>query len=333
MLIDKNSILTKLQAEYNVGPRFLKLYLETWFGSSSVPPKKFNTIYENPTANLWFFFGISANSRGRDVAQTLKPYISIYARKYLDVGCGYGGFLIAFSELDLDVFGIDLDPKLITYSKANLKDHNLSEDKAQVGSILDPTLISRIGKFDVITCNDVLEHVKNAPLAMTNMVEMLTPIGTMLIQVPNKDFIDFVRKDGHYNLFGITLLKDKLAEDYHNFFYTEEYSMGEYYELDYYINNLSYLKCDTIYLSPKFSKKNFKQTALSIIKSAQEFLIFLTQKGKPSLLIKLVVTIKYIQYIAQLFFHGLLALFSREKRLSFHKRYLTDFWLIVATKK
>ncbi|MBK8619599.1 MAG: class I SAM-dependent methyltransferase [Anaerolineales bacterium] len=325
--------IQKIQAQYGIGEHFARLYLESWFGTADLSEEEAEFKLQNPTLKMWFDFAVQCISRGRQIAQLVKPYLPLHASRYLDVGCGHGGFLIGFSELGLDVYGMDLNPQFIPYSRANLKDHNLPEERAQVGDILDVSLSARLGKFDVITCNDVIEHVNNVPLALTHMIEMLSSKGILAIQIPNKDYIGFVQRDGHYNLFGIVLLQHEQAKEYYDTLIKEEYGVGEYYELDYYTNKMIELGCETFRLPPVYTQKTGREEARTLIHTFTAFIQFVRQKKGTSLKIKLSVSVRYFLYLAGLGWRGLLAMMFKSRRAAFRTRYLTDFWFVVAAKK
>ena len=166
---------------------------------------------------MWFEFAISTNLRGKKIRGLLEP-LRQEAGRYLDVGCGYAGTLVAFAKAGFDVFGIDVSENLVAYSKANCLDHDL-HDRVRVGDILDEKLVADLGKFDVITCLDVIEHVPDAKQTMDHMVSLLKPGGMLLLEIPNKHFLEFVGSDGHFCFFGITLLPRPLAMKYHGTFY------------------------------------------------------------------------------------------------------------------
>jgi 2-polyprenyl-3-methyl-5-hydroxy-6-metoxy-1,4-benzoquinol methylase len=43
--------------------------------------------------------------------------------------------------------------------------------------------------FDIVICNDVLEHLKNPPKALVNIMRGLTKGGVLYINTPNLNFI------------------------------------------------------------------------------------------------------------------------------------------------
>jgi 2-polyprenyl-3-methyl-5-hydroxy-6-metoxy-1,4-benzoquinol methylase len=329
-LNNKNSLIAQVQNQYGVGPVFATMFLEQWLNTKNLTEEQFHQSIQTPTAKMWFDFAITTNERGRYLAKLIQPFLDANATRYLDAGCGYGGFLIGFHELGLDVFGFDLDPRLVAYSKASLKDFNLPEEKAQVGDLLDSQLIARLGKFDAITCNDVLEHVNDVTQAMEHLIEMLAPHGVLTVQVPNKDFIGFISHDSHYYLFGLTLLKHDDAREFFQHFFDQNYDVGEYYGLDFYVKKLKSLGCDITVLT--LSQKSKKEGLRLIFQSMADFFQFLVKTKLPGK-IKFKVFLNYCLYLPSLGFHGALALLSNREKIRFKQRYLSDSWAIVAVKK
>jgi len=47
--------------------------------------------------------------RGREIARIVRQRAPLRGRRMLDVGCGYGGTLIAFAEQGSDTFGVEID--------------------------------------------------------------------------------------------------------------------------------------------------------------------------------------------------------------------------------
>ena len=87
--------------------------------------------------------------------------------KICDIGCAYGFFLRMCDDCSWTTFGIDVSDYAIaeaqTRTKAELKVHDV-----ECGVPYPAKL------FDVITCFDVVEHLKNPSLAISYMCKNLT---------------------------------------------------------------------------------------------------------------------------------------------------------------
>ena len=192
---------------------------------------------------LHISFAMSTVLRGRYAFSLLDAHSCIQAkRRYLDIGTAYAGFLRAFGEQGFEeVIGIELQERLADLGKANID--GLDNARVIVGDFVENDY-SSLGTFDIVTCNDVIEHVDDAVVTIQKMSSMVGEGGCMSIEVPNRDCISFVASDGHFQIFGITQLeRDDAAEYYEavlnadrkNYFF----QMGEMYELEWYIEQLS----------------------------------------------------------------------------------------------
>ena len=176
--------------------------------------RHFSSIPDDPCLPMYFEFAITCNERGRRVATLLGQQMKLRGKRYLDVGCAYGGFLVAFAEQGAEVAGFDLDSMLLGLARHNLRDHNL-EAPLQLMDATNSELLRPLHKsFDIITCNDVIEHVDDPRALVRNIADMLTEGGLAYFEIPNAQTPPFVLSDGHYQLFGITLLDYTEASDY-----------------------------------------------------------------------------------------------------------------------
>lgn len=212
--------------------RFFDDLVNTWF-----------PIYENPNFPMWGSFALTTNDRGRHIVNTLKKYTQIKDKDCLDMGTAYGGTPLAFLEEGAkSVKGFDLNEDFLRLAKNNFADHGIT---SSVFFNIDITKKEQIEgyreSFDIIVCNDVIEHIENVKGAIENISALLRPGGIVYFEIPNKNYPGFVLKDGHYGLFAITLLPKKDAEAYYKeFFPGSTYTVGEYYELDEYISLFQY---------------------------------------------------------------------------------------------
>lgn len=332
MQIPINEFEKNIKNEYGIGSQFFSLYIQRWFSKVEITPEMIDNVQRDPLLYIWFHFGLSTNQRGRIVGNAVKPYIPRHAKRFLDVGCGYGGFMVAFQELGLEVFGFELDPSLVPLSKANLADFKGSPDHVEIGDVLDTQFLEKLGKFDVISCNDVIEHVDNVDLSLKNMTNMLPPSGILLIQVPNKDYVDFINSDNHYNLFGITLLRHHEAEEYHRMMFGDKYTVGEYYIYEHYKQQLEKCGCSVTLLPPIYPQKTIKQTLRDFLRTVKNLVEFWRKPNKPDRKMKLSITSKYITYAIGFLFKGFLSIFSANEKEAFHVKYMRDFWFILAVK-
>jgi len=95
--------------------------------------------------------------------------------RILDVGCGNGWFLERISQnMSGELYGCDCVKNLafddFEFSLVNLNEQNLPYQD---------------GKFDVIVCSDVLEHLENPSKCIRELRRVIKPAGLVFITIPN----------------------------------------------------------------------------------------------------------------------------------------------------
>jgi 2-polyprenyl-3-methyl-5-hydroxy-6-metoxy-1,4-benzoquinol methylase len=176
--------------------------------------RHFSGLAEDPCVGMYFEFAVTTNDRGRAVASLLGERKELRGANYLDIGCAYGGFLVAFAERGADVIGIDINPTLLGLARQNLADH-LVEAPLILGDATRLGALRRLcGAVDVATCNDVIEHVDSPPALAQTIADLLAPGGLCYLEIPNAWLPAYVQSDGHFQLFGITQLDYDDAKRY-----------------------------------------------------------------------------------------------------------------------
>lgn len=99
--------------------------------------------------------------------------------RLLDVGCGQGEFLSAAQQKGFDVYGIDIAPRNINFIKTH---RNI--ESVVCGKIEDN--IDTLGKFDVVTLFEVLEHVESPATLLASIKKLLKPGGYFIMSTPNR---------------------------------------------------------------------------------------------------------------------------------------------------
>ncbi len=190
---------------------------------------------------MWADFTLTAVDRGFHAVNALGGQLAFKGKRVLDVGCGYGGFLVAAVRAGArEAVGVDSNPKVLELAPMLLADYE-TEARLELADLIDPALPGVLGAFDLIICNDVLEHVKNVQVAVQNLVEMLAPGGRVFLEIPNGNAIKYVRSDGHYKIPGITLLDFDEARRWHRAFFPDAttYDTFFYGTVDYYLATFS----------------------------------------------------------------------------------------------
>ena len=104
-------------------------------------------------------------------------------RRLLDIGCGEGFFMSCFSERGFSVRGLDFTTDGVRHFFPELVDEVIVGDLYE---LIEEEVASE-RKYDVVTCNNVLEHVIDPERMATMMRDLLAPGGIARLQVPNDD--------------------------------------------------------------------------------------------------------------------------------------------------
>jgi 2-polyprenyl-3-methyl-5-hydroxy-6-metoxy-1,4-benzoquinol methylase len=196
-------------------------------------------LVDDPCLPMYFSFALTANERGEKVANLLGQRMEIRGKRHLDVGCAFGGFLVAFHEQGASTCGFDIDASLLSLARANFRDESVEHALY----LKDVTKAEDVAEFkacfDIVTCNDVIEHVADPAAAFANIAAMLSANGVAYFEIPNRDAAAFVLADGHYQLFGISQLdRDDARAYYAAHAPGVPYGVEHYYRLAQYRNLL-----------------------------------------------------------------------------------------------
>jgi 2-polyprenyl-3-methyl-5-hydroxy-6-metoxy-1,4-benzoquinol methylase len=181
--------------------------------------RHFAHLADHPVLPLHFEYAATANARGRRAAERLEPVVGPFRRgllrrrpRVLDVGCAYGGFLVAFAERGARVTGIDIDERYVRLAAENLRERGLDGDLVHGDAAAEHPGFR--GRFDLVIANDVLEHVPRPGPFLARLREWLAPGGTAYLEIPNGAWPPYVLRDGHHQHFGIVLLDFDEASAY-----------------------------------------------------------------------------------------------------------------------
>ena len=113
----------------------------------------------------------------------LKRFITPNQTKLLDCGCGAGEYVQSFIEqFSIDAWGIEyLEEKVSQAKQSNTAANRITQGDIQNIEYLDNT-------FDIALLNEVLEHVPDEHLALTEVHRVLKKLGLIIIFSPNRWF-------------------------------------------------------------------------------------------------------------------------------------------------
>lgn len=98
--------------------------------------------------------------------------------RVLDIGCGFGESLGYHRDRGCDAHGVEADSNILRVAER----HGL---QVRVG-LFDPQHYEP-GSFDVVTLDQVIEHVSDPVAVLSGVWQVLRPGGTLVLSTPNAD--------------------------------------------------------------------------------------------------------------------------------------------------
>jgi 2-polyprenyl-3-methyl-5-hydroxy-6-metoxy-1,4-benzoquinol methylase len=196
----------------------------------------FESSRHHPQYQVWKNYALATNERGSQVAQTLKTWVSTFAGlRTLDVGSGYGGTCIALAQAGAQAFGIEIDSNLLSLAEANKADHPGALVTMTRMDAMDWGSLRSLGTFDVITCDNVIEHVPNPQVLIAHLRRLLKSEGVLYLTAPNAFSFGQILSECHYGRPGLSLLDTVDGSAYlREALGTDHYDVSDYFTLDSY---------------------------------------------------------------------------------------------------
>lgn len=135
------------------------------------------------------------------------------AETLIEIGVGGGRAIPIFTAAGLDMYGVDIDPEMVTTSAEAMVQAGLPAERASWGDIEDSVSLSsvrRSGPFDALLAMGVLPHVRHERVALENMHQLVRPGGTVFVECRNKLFSLVT-----FNRFTYEFIMDDLLGDVH----------------------------------------------------------------------------------------------------------------------
>lgn len=119
------------------------------------------------------------------------------AKKFLDVGCSFGGFMQTAAELGYEPYGVEVSE----YSGGFARER-FGADRVYIGNIEDLELPCET--FSIVTLVEVIEHLCNPRKALENAARSIPHGGVVLVQTADMAGLQAVSEgaDYHYYLPG-----------------------------------------------------------------------------------------------------------------------------------
>ncbi|MBA2653435.1 MAG: class I SAM-dependent methyltransferase [Gammaproteobacteria bacterium] len=144
--------------------------------TDSYPTDAFEKLFEIENNHFWF------QSRNKLICAMLKRYFSA-ANNFLEIGCGTGCVLSFLSNqfTNIHFTGGDLHIEGLDFARQRTQDVELVQ--------MDALKIDFENKFDVVGAFDILEHIEQDELVLTQIYQALKPKGGLILTVPQHPFM------------------------------------------------------------------------------------------------------------------------------------------------
>jgi 2-polyprenyl-6-hydroxyphenyl methylase/3-demethylubiquinone-9 3-methyltransferase len=109
----------------------------------------------------------------------------LHGKKVLDIGCGGGILSEAMAAAGAEVTGIDMAEMSLDVARMHLLESGLKVDY-QLATAED-FCSAHAGKFDVVTCLEMLEHVPDPASIVAAAAQALKPEGTLVMSTLNRN--------------------------------------------------------------------------------------------------------------------------------------------------
>jgi 2-polyprenyl-6-hydroxyphenyl methylase/3-demethylubiquinone-9 3-methyltransferase len=111
-------------------------------------------------------------------------------QRVLDVGCGGGLLTESLARAGADVTGIDLAPGMIEVARLHGSEGGLAIDYRVAAA--EELARESPGRFQVVTCMEMLEHVPDPAAMVATLVRLLAPGGALFVSTLNRNLKSFL---------------------------------------------------------------------------------------------------------------------------------------------
>jgi 2-polyprenyl-6-hydroxyphenyl methylase/3-demethylubiquinone-9 3-methyltransferase len=123
--------------------------------------------------------------RARYVAER----VTLRGARVLDVGCGGGLLAESLARAGANVTAIDLAPSMIDTARMHAMESGLAIDYRVESA--ESLAQAHAGKFDVVTCMEMLEHVPEPAATLATLGRLSRPGGSLFVSTINRNLKSF----------------------------------------------------------------------------------------------------------------------------------------------
>lgn len=192
--------------------------------------------------------------------------------RLLDLGCGFGSFVLAARQEGVEAYGIDIAPFDIKFAIKRAK-MELGQTESKDIYLERDALNTNLPEdhFDVVTAWNVLEHVNDYTKLVKEAYRVLKPGGHFIGVAPN--YFSF-RKEAHYQVWWLPLLPKSIGRVYLRLIGKDPFFLDNSI---FYITNIGALrnlkKVGFRLLDPQWER--FLHPELILSKSKQKFILMI----------------------------------------------------------
>ena len=123
-------------------------------------------------------------------ARYVQERCTLERSQVLDVGCGGGLLAETLARAGAHVTAIDLAPSMVETARLHALEAGLTIDYRVDDA--ERLLNTQAGKYDVVTCMEMLEHVPDPAASMTVLGKLVRPGGDLFVSTINRNFRSFL---------------------------------------------------------------------------------------------------------------------------------------------
>ena len=114
-----------------------------------------------------------------NLREEMLPFLPSRVRRMLDIGCGEGVFgAVCKSRFGCEAWGVEINSRAAELAVSRL-------DRVLAGDAYEHARTLPDRHFDLIVCNDVLEHLAEPELLLAELRRTLTSGGCVVASIPN----------------------------------------------------------------------------------------------------------------------------------------------------